>query len=85
MKVVVRKGGNSAALRVPAAIMVAAGLAVEQTVDIAAEGGCIVIQPIRVPAYDIDALLDGITPENCHDAVDFGAPIASRNPAKSSP
>ncbi len=85
MKVVVRKWGNGAAVRVPVSIMAAAGLVVDQTVDIAAEAGRIVIQPIRDPVYNIDALLDGITPENCHDAVDFGAPIASRNPAKSSP
>ena len=85
MKIVVKKWGNSAALRIPASIMAAAGLALDQPVDIGEEAGRIVIQPIRDPAYDIDALLEAITPENRHDAVDFGAPIASRNPAKSSP
>jgi len=74
MKIVIKKWGNSAALRIPASIMAAAGLALDQPVEIGEEAGCITVRPVRELVYDIDSLLDGITPENRHDAVDFGAP-----------
>jgi len=39
------------------------------------EAGRIVIEPVRQKAYDINALIKGITRENLHDAVDFGAAV----------
>ena len=38
------------------------------------EAGRIVIEPIRQRAYDVNALIKGITSENLHEAVDFGVP-----------
>ena len=35
----------------------------------------IVIEPLSRPDYRLDDLLSGITPENLHDEVDFGAPV----------
>lgn len=75
MRVIVKKWGNSASVRIPAGIMEAAHLALDETVDIREEGGRIVIEPIRPSEYDLAQLLAGITPDNLHAEVDFGAPV----------
>ena len=75
MKVVVRKWGNSASVRIPAAVMEAARLHLDQPVDIREEAGRIVIEPIREAAYDLATLVAGITEENRHDAVETGPPV----------
>lgn len=73
MRVTVRKWGNSASVRIPAAIMQAARLTLDAPVDIREEDGRVVIAPIRDPDYDLDHLLAGITNENIHGEADFGA------------
>ena len=75
MRVIVKKWGNSASVRVPAGIMEAAHLALDEAVDIREEGGRIVIEPIHPSKYDLAQLLAGITPDNLHVEVDFGAPV----------
>jgi antitoxin MazE len=74
MKVIVKKWGNSASVRIPAAVMAAAALSLDQAVDVREEAGRIVIEPIRKETFDLDALVAGITDENRHDAVGTGAP-----------
>ena len=74
MKVTVKKWGNSAAVRIPAAVMQATHLNLDQVVDVREEGGRIVIAPIRQRVYDLGELLQGITAKNRHGAVDFGVP-----------
>jgi len=34
----------------------------------------IVIEPVRAPVYDLDRLLDAMTPETFPEDVDFGRP-----------
>ena len=75
MRVTVKKWGNSASLRIPAAIMEAAHLTLDEVVDIREEGGNIVIEPVRPKGYDLAELLAGITPENLHAEVGFGGPL----------
>lgn len=74
MRVTVKKWGNSASVRIPAAIMEAADLTLDQIVEMREKDGCIVIEPIRRSGYDLDEMLAGITPENLHEEVDFGEP-----------
>jgi len=74
MAVTVKKWGNSAAVRIPTAVMNAAGISLEQSVEVRAEGRRIVIVPVD-QEYDLDSLLDGITPDNQHEEIDFGAPL----------
>jgi antitoxin MazE len=74
VKAVVKKWGNSAAVRIPAAVMQALHLELDEVVDIREEAGRIVIQPIRRKNYDLDELLKGITSKNRHDPIDFGRP-----------
>jgi len=75
MRLTVKKWGNSASVRIPAAIMEAAHLMIDDVVDIREEGGSIVIVPVRPREYDLAELLAGITPENLHAEVDFGGPL----------
>ena len=75
MHVKLRKWGNSAAVRIPAATLAAANLRVDDPVEVREEGGRIVIEPVRVPAPSLQDLLGGITDENLHDERDWGAAV----------
>jgi antitoxin MazE len=74
MKATVKKWGNSAAVRIPAAIMETAQLQLDEVVEVREEAGRIVIEPVRQKAYNLADLLKGITPKNLHESVDFGGP-----------
>jgi antitoxin MazE len=75
VKVLVKKWGNSAALRIPAAVMAAAKVSLDQPVEVKEEDGRIVITPIREPSYDLDTLVNGITKKNRHNSVETGPPM----------
>jgi antitoxin MazE len=72
LKATVRKWGNSAAVRIPASVMQATRLDLDEVVDVREEAGRIVIEPVRQKTYDLSKLLEGITSKNQHEAVDFG-------------
>lgn len=67
----VKKWGNSPAIRLSAAVMQAAHLTLEQAVEVRAENGRIVIEPVT-PTYSLDDLLAMITVQNRHSEQDFG-------------
>jgi antitoxin MazE len=75
MKAVVKKWGNSASVRIPSAVLQAAKLRLEDSVDVREESGRIVIEPLPRNEYELSELLKKITPENLHDEVDFGRPV----------
>ena len=75
MQGVVKKWGNSAAVRIPASVMEAAQVRLDQAVDVHEEDGRIIIEPLRPARYDRDALIAGITDENRHEPIDMGEPI----------
>lgn len=75
MKAVVKKWGNSASVRIPSAVLHAAKLRLEDSVDVREESGRIIIEPAPRKEYDLSELLKKITPENLHDEVDFGKPV----------
>jgi antitoxin MazE len=75
MEAIIRKWGNSPALRLPSAVMKSAALELEQHVIITATKGRIVIEPVTKPKYKLEDLLAGITDDNAHDEVDFGVPV----------
>jgi len=66
MKVMVKKWGNSASVRIPASVMAAAALSLDQAADVRVEAGRIVIEPIREETFDLDDLVAGITDDNRH-------------------
>ena len=75
MKAIVKKWGNSASIRIPAPILAAAALRIDQEVDVREEDGRIVIEPVSQPTFDLETLLDAMSPENFPDEVDFGAAV----------
>jgi antitoxin MazE len=70
---VLRKWGNSPAVRIPASVMEAAHLTLDQTVEVTASEGRVIIEAVAT-SYTLEALLAGMTEENLHQAVDFGLP-----------
>jgi antitoxin MazE len=74
MKVAIKKWGNSAAVRIPAAVLEASQVEIDEEVDIREEAGRIVIEPVREKKYKLDDLLKGITNDNLHQEIDFGRP-----------
>jgi antitoxin MazE len=74
MKATVKKWGNSAAVRIPASVMAAMRLELDDDVEVREEKGRIVIEPVRKKTYILNDLLKGITMKSLHDAVDFGSP-----------
>jgi antitoxin MazE len=72
MIVLLKKWGNSAAVRIPASVMQAANLNLEQRVEVKEEDGRIVIQPERHGEFSLADLVDEITPANLHHPVDTG-------------
>jgi antitoxin MazE len=75
MRVQVKKWGNSAAVRIPASVMAAAALSIDQSVEVREEGGRIIVEPLKGPSYDLDELLDQMKPETFPEDVDFGPPV----------
>jgi antitoxin MazE len=75
VRAIVKKWGNSAAVRIPAGVMQALHLDLDEVVDVREEAGRIVIEPVRQKAYNLDDLLKGITAKNRHEAVDFGPAV----------
>ncbi len=70
MEAVIKKWGNSPALRLSASTMKEAGLSVDQKVSVNVQRGRIVIEPVAV--YTIEDLVAGITDDNQHANTDFG-------------
>ena len=74
MKTTIKKWGNSAAVRIPASVMEAADIRLEDVVDISEKEGEIVVKRVRSKGFDLDDLVDGITSRNLHVPIDFGPP-----------
>ena len=58
MRTEIKKWGNSAALRLPAAALAKAGLAVNSPVEIHAVEGKMVVSAVTTPRYTLDQLLE---------------------------
>jgi antitoxin MazE len=73
MKTTVKKWGNSAAVRIPSAIMEAADIRLEDLVDVSEEEGKIIVKRVQSKNYDLDDLVNRITVQNLHEPVDLGS------------
>lgn len=77
MRVSIRKWGNTPSVRIPAAVMAAAKLRIDQKVDIRAdEHSRVVLEPVA-EGFDLSAALAAITPDNLHAEADFGGLVGS--------
>ena len=70
-----RRWGNSIGVRIPAGILTELNLSAEKKVDVRAEAGRIIIEPIIDSQETLEQLLGQITPNNLHSEVDFGQPV----------
>ena len=70
----VSRWGNSLAIRIPASFSREIKIADGDTVDVQIEDGHLLVTPIR-RAFTLDELVAGITEENRHDEIDWGAPV----------
>lgn len=79
MDTVIRKWGNSPAVRLPKAALKEAAFSPEQRVRLTVSPGRIVIEPTDRVEYDLDTLLEGITPANMHAEASFGRPVGKES------
>jgi antitoxin MazE len=74
MHVQIARWGNSLGLRVPKEIAAQVGLEAGTRVEITTEDGRIIVA-VKPPAYTLDELLVGMTPDAMHHALDWGPDI----------
>ncbi|HEX8444024.1 MAG TPA: AbrB/MazE/SpoVT family DNA-binding domain-containing protein [Allosphingosinicella sp.] len=76
MNVHVRKWGNSAAVRIPAQTLAAAGIKTDDRVKVSEEDGRIVIEKAEPgEPITLEWLLQGMTQDHLHEEIDFGPPV----------
>ena len=75
MQAIIKKWGNSPALRLSTSIMESAQLALDQAVNVNVLKGKIIIEPIRPKKIRLDDLLAGITSDNIHAEESFGSRV----------
>lgn len=71
----VHKWGNSLALRIPRAFALEVGLREDAAVEVSVRQGRLVVAPLKVPTYELDDLVAGITRRNLHGETDFGPAV----------
>ena len=72
---VTKKWGNSAAVRLPASVMQATHLKLDEVVEVREDRGRIVIERVAPRRYELSELLKGITSKNQHQAIDSGPAV----------
>jgi antitoxin MazE len=73
----VAKWGNSLALRIPSAFAREIRVGEGVSVDISVANGALVVRPVDVHNYDLDALLSAITDDNRHGEVATGGSVGN--------
>jgi len=73
MRGVIRKWGNSAAVRLPASMLRSLRVGIDDLLEMRVEKGCLILRPVRAQEYTLNQLVGGIKPGNTHDEVDFGS------------
>ena len=79
MNTVIRKWGNSPALRLPTTVLKKAGYQLEQKVELIVSKGRIIIQPSQKIEYDLESLLKGINTKNSHIETNFVTPLGKES------
>jgi antitoxin MazE len=72
METVIKKWGNSLAVRIPRALAAEARVADGAPVDVTVEDGALVLRPKPAPRVDLKSLLKGVTKRNLHAEVATG-------------
>ena len=75
MQTIIKKWGNSLALRIPKLFASDANLKQNKLVELSINKGSIIITPISEKEYSLEKLLKGISKNNLHGEFDTGAPV----------
>lgn len=71
----ISKWGNSSAVRLPAPLLKQIKAGPGDRLEVTTEGDRLVLKRAPGREYSLEELLAGMTQENRHDLVDFGAPV----------
>ncbi len=74
MQVLLSKWGNSLGLRLPKALTAEIGVTDGQKVEVRAEGGRIIVEPVRAP-LTWEKMMENTTPEAMREAWDWGEDV----------
>ena len=74
MQVLLSKWGNSLGLRLPKALTAEIGVAEGQKVEVRAEGGRIIVEPVRAP-LTWEKMLENMDHDALHEAWDWGEDV----------
>ena len=77
VRAVIRKWGNSPAVRLNAAVMQQADFTLEQPVQLKVSRGRIVIEPAQSTDFRLEDLVAAITPSNRHKEITTGTPVGN--------
>ena len=72
MRVVVRKWGNSLALRIPKSFAIDSKIANCSSVDLSLVEGKIIVSPATTKQYKLKELLAGVSKKNIHQEANTG-------------
>ena len=75
MRVKVQKNGERLTVCIPDELADKLGLKAGSEVELRLVNGCLRLYPSGGPRYTLEELVDGITPENRHDEIDWGPPV----------
>jgi antitoxin MazE len=75
METKIQKWGNSLGLRIPKSFAVDARFEEGSTVNLAIEGGDLIVRAVRRKRYELTELLRGVNAKNIHEAVESGPPV----------
>ena len=74
MQTIIKKWGNSLALRIPKLLALDANLKQNKMVELSIDKSSIIITPISEKEYSLGKLLKGVSKNNLHGEVNTGAP-----------
>ena len=72
MRVVIKKWGNSAAVRLPSSMLKSLKVGIDDLLEVRIEENRLILEPVR-QQYTLAQLLGGIKQSNTHPEIDFGS------------
>jgi antitoxin MazE len=75
MQTKIQKWGNSLGLRIPRSLAAEAQVAEGATVDLSIEDGRLLVRPLRVRKYSLNALLRKVSRRTLHGEVSTGKAV----------
>ena len=75
MVIHIKKWGNSAFARIPASVMAAASLSLDQAVEVRHEGSRVIIEPVLAPTYSLKDLVARMDPDTFPEDDAFSTPM----------